>query len=320
MHEQNGKMLILTTVALGGIGAALTARALVRKRREFALREKVVLITGGSRGLGLEMAREFANEGARLALTARDGNELERARVELERHGADVFTCAFDLTTKAQVEAMVRRVREHFGRIDVLVNNAGIIEVGPVDVMTHQDFECAMRTHFWSPLYAMLAVLPEMRERRSGRIVNIASIGGKIGVPHLVPYCASKHALVGLSDAMRAEMHKDNVLITTVCPGLMRTGSPRNATFKGKHRAEYAWFAISDSLPVTSIAAARAARQISRTISRNNRRFARSRQSSFARCTRRRQHRTRQREGRRKRIATRTVILNLSERRSRRAK
>jgi len=262
MSVQNGRALMLTTLALGGIGATLAARALVRKRREFELRGKVVLITGGSRGLGLEMARAFASEGARLALTARDEAELERAQAELEKNGADVFTCAFDLTTKAQVELMVRRVREHFGRIDVLVNNAGIIEVGPVDTMTHADFERAMRTHFWSPLYTMLAVLPEMRERRDGRIVNISSIGGKIGVPHLVPYCASKHALVGLSDAMRAEMHKDNVLITTVCPGLMRTGSPRNATFKGKHRAEFAWFAVGDSLPLTSINAARAAHQI----------------------------------------------------------
>jgi short-subunit dehydrogenase len=112
-----------------------------------------------------------------------------------------------------------------------------------------------MAVHFWGPLYTTLCVLPQMRARREGRIVNISSIGGKIGVPHLVPYSASKFALAGLSDGLRAELAKDNILVTTVCPGLMRTGSPRNATFKGRHRAEYAWFAISDSLPVTSIQA-----------------------------------------------------------------
>src|SRR5947208_13760729 len=101
-----------------------------------------------------------------------------------------------------------------------------------------------------------------MRAHREGRIVNISSIGGRVSIPHLVPYSASKFALVGLSDGLRAELAKDNVIVTTVCPGLMRTGSPRNATFKGRHRAEYAWFAISDSLPVTSMDAGRAARQI----------------------------------------------------------
>jgi short-subunit dehydrogenase len=128
--------------------------------------------------------------------------------------------------------------------------------------MTLEDYEQAMSVHFWGPLYTMLAVLPSMQRRGGGRVVNISSIGGKIGVPHLVPYSASKFALVGLSEGMRAELQKDGVVVTTVCPGLMRTGSPRNATFKGRHRDEYAWFAISDSLPVTSIGAERAARQI----------------------------------------------------------
>jgi len=144
----------------------------------------------------------------------------------------------------------------------VLVNNAGVIQVGPLEVMTLEDFEQAMAVHFWGPLYTTCAVLPQMRARRDGRIVNISSIGGRLGIPHLVPYSASKFALVGLSDGLRAELAKDNIVVTTVCPGLMRTGSPRNATFKGKHRAEYAWFSISDALPVFSIQAERAARQI----------------------------------------------------------
>jgi short-subunit dehydrogenase len=119
-----------------------------------------------------------------------------------------------------------------------------------------------MNVHFWGPLHTILAVLPDMKRRRSGRIVNIASIGGKIAIPHLVPYCASKFALVGLSRGLRAELKKDGIIVTTICPGLMRTGSPRNATFKGKHRAEYAWFSISDSMPGASMSAERAARQI----------------------------------------------------------
>jgi short-subunit dehydrogenase len=125
-----------------------------------------------------------------------------------------------------------------------------------------------MNIHFWGPLYTTLAVLPQMRARGEGRVVNVSSIGGKIGVPHLVPYSASKFALAGLSDGLRAELAKDGVVVTSVFPGLMRTGSPRNATFKGRHRAEYAWFAVSDSLPLTSINAERAAAQVVRACAR----------------------------------------------------
>jgi NAD(P)-dependent dehydrogenase (short-subunit alcohol dehydrogenase family) len=108
----------------------------------------------------------------------------------------------------------------------------------------------------------MLTAIPVMRAQGGGRIVNISSIGGKIGVAHLVPYCASKFALTGLSTSMRSELVKDNILITTVAPGLMRTGSPFNAWFKGRHREEFAWFTVADSMPVLSMNARRAASQI----------------------------------------------------------
>ncbi len=249
-------------MAAAGAGALIAARALIRRARRYDVRGRVVLITGGSRGLGLVLARELARQGARLAISARDVEDLERARDELEARGAAVLAVPCDVTDQALVAEMVRAVRDHFGRIDVLINNAGIIEVGPMEVMTIEDYEDAMKTHFWAPLYTTQAVLQEMRRRGEGRIVNIASVGGKISIPHLLPYCASKFALVGFSEGLRAELAKDGIIVTTVCPGLMRTGSPRNATFKGQHRAEYAWFAISDSLPVTSMAAERAARQI----------------------------------------------------------
>lgn len=262
MANQNNNAALLTTLAIGGAGALLAEKALKRKRREFDLHGKVALVTGGSRGLGLVLARELAAQGAKVAITARDAEELERARADLESRGADVFAVACNVTDKAQVDDCVRQVRERFGRIDALINNAGIIQVAPLELMTLEDFERAMNTHFWGALYMTLAVLPEMRRRKSGRIVNIASIGGKIAVPHLAPYSASKFALVGLSDALRSELMKDNVFVTTVCPGLMRTGSPRNADFKGQHKAEFAWFVIGDSLPATSINAERAASQI----------------------------------------------------------
>jgi short-subunit dehydrogenase len=153
-------------------------------------------------------------------------------------------------------------VRRDFGRIDVLINNAGVIQVGPLNSLTHADFEEAMNVHFWGVLHSVEAALPLMRQQGAGRIVNIASIGGQLAVPHLLPYSASKFALVGFSDGLRAELMKEGIYVTTVCPGLMRTGSPRNATFKGQHRAEYAWFSISSSIPLLSMSAERAAQKI----------------------------------------------------------
>ena len=259
MNSKNTTNLLGLAVVAGGVWAL---RSLLRRGLAYDLKNKVVLVTGGSRGLGLVLAREFAAEGARLAICARDEEELDRARADLESRGAEVMTHRCDVTNREDVLRMIAAVETGFGAVDVLVNNAGVIQMGPIEVMTPADFEKAMNAHFWAPLNTMMAVLPRMRARKSGRIVNISSIGGKVSVPHLVPYCASKFALTGLSRGMRTELLKDGIAVSTICPGLMRTGSPRNAGFKGKHRYEYAWFSISDALPLLSVSAERAAREI----------------------------------------------------------
>jgi short-subunit dehydrogenase len=252
------------TVALGAVslGALLVARALRRDDYDFS--GKSVVVTGGSRGLGLVMGRELAAMGAKLTLMARDEQELQRAAEDIRTREpfAEVLTSVADLRKRHDAERAVAQAVERFGAVDVLINNAGIVQVGPLDHMKLPDYEDAMNTHFWGPLYMVLAALPYMRRQGEGRIVNISSIGGKLAVPHLVPYCASKFALTGLSDGLRIELARENIVVTTVCPGLMRTGSPVNAMFKGQRPQEYAWFAISDSLPLTSINVERAARQI----------------------------------------------------------
>ena len=232
------------------------------KRPRYDFENKTVLITGGSRGLGLVLAREFAKEKAKIAICARDAEELGRAKKDLEDRGAEVLEIVCDVRDENQVKQMFEEVRNRFGQIDVLVNNAGVIQVGPLEVQTKQDFEDAMKVHFWGPFYTMQNAIPEMRTRGEGKIVNISSIGGKMAVPHLAPYCASKFALVGLSDAMNAELAKDGISVTTVCPGLMRTGSHVNAVFKGKNEQEFAWFSIADALPFSSISAESAAKEI----------------------------------------------------------
>ena len=251
-------------VAFGAVtaGALLMARAM--RRPDFDFRGKSVVITGGSRGLGLLMARELAAAGARLTLIARDADALRRAAEDLETRQPriEVATVDADIRSRDDAARAIRATFERFGTVDVLINNAGTIHVGPLDHMSLDDYEDAMNTHFWGPLYMVLAALPQMRRQGHGRIVNISSIGGRIAVPHLVPYSASKFALTGLSDGLRAELLHENIIVTTVCPGLMRTGSPVNAQFKGQQEQEYAWFAIADSLPLATISAERAARQI----------------------------------------------------------
>ena len=245
-----------------GVAAVIAGRQAVRRRHAVDFRGRVVVITGGSRGLGLVMARQFAAEGARLCLLARDEAELARASQQLADSGAEILTIRCDVRRRADVRAAVDEILERWTAIDVLINNAGVIQVGPLEHMTTEDFENAMATHFWGPLHLMYESVPAMRRRGFGRIVNISSIGGRVAVPHLGPYCASKFALAGLSDAVRSELAQYGVMVTTVSPGLMRTGSPMNAEVKGQHEAEYAWFAISDSLPGLSISAERAAHQI----------------------------------------------------------
>jgi NAD(P)-dependent dehydrogenase (short-subunit alcohol dehydrogenase family) len=249
-------------VGAAAAGALIGARAVSRRVNAYSFRGKVALITGGSRGLGLVIARQLADEGARLAICARDEAELERAREQLAASGAEVLSVPCDVTDNNSVKSMMRSVEQRYGRVDLLINNAGIIAVGPLDSMREEDYRQAMDTHFWGPLHTMLAAVPGMKERGEGRIVNIASIGGKIAVPHLTPYSASKFALVGLSRGFRAELAGTGVIVTTICPGLMRTGSPINAEFKGQHREEYAWFSISDSLPLASMSSERAAHQV----------------------------------------------------------
>ena len=241
-------------------GGWITARII--RTAQYTLRHKVALISGGSRGLGLVLARHICDEDGKVALLARDPEELARAKTDLTARSGKVLTVECDLLDRDQIQAAVRKVIEHFDRIDILINNAGIIEVGPLDHMSREDYDRAMRLHFWAPYQLISQIVPEMRLWGGGRIVNISSIGGKVAMPHFAPYSASKFALTGFSDAVRAELARDNIQVTTVAPGLMRTGSHVNARFKGNHDAEFAWFSVGAGAPLISMDADRAARKI----------------------------------------------------------
>ena len=251
-------------VVLPAVTLLLLIWAIVRFIRTacYPLRDKVVVITGGSRGLGLVLARYVCARGGNVALIARDPEELARAKTDLAPSGGKTLTIQCDLLDSGQIQFAVRQIIDRFSKIDILINNAGIIEVGPLEHMRPEDFDRAMRLHFWASFELISQIVPEMRIWGGGRIVNISSIGGKIAVPHMASYIANKFALTGLSDAVRAELARDNIHVTTVAPGMMRTGSHVNAKFKGKHDKEFAWFAASAGAPLLSMNANRAARKI----------------------------------------------------------
>jgi short-subunit dehydrogenase len=225
-------------------------------------RDKVALISGGSRGLGLEIARNICGRGGKVALLARDNDELAQAKSDLDRFKTEVLTIQCDLLESAQIQTAVQQTLQHFRKIDILINNAGTVEVGPIQHFQIKDFDREMRLHFWAPYILQFLVVPQMRAKGGGRIVNISSIGGRVAVPHMVPYSASKFALTGFSDSLRAELARDKIFVTTVTPGMMRTGSHVHATFKGDHAAEYRWFDWSRKIPFASISVERAARKI----------------------------------------------------------
>ena len=226
----------------------------------------IALVAGGSRGLGLLIARELGQGGHRVVICARDESELLDAATWLQRAGVDVTIRVCDVTDADGVEAMVQDIETGMGPIDTLVSVAGVISVGPLEVMTRRQFAQSVDIMLWGPVNLALAVLPFMRARRSGHIGTVTSIGGVVSVPHLLPYSTAKFGAVGFSEGLTAELAGTGVTATTLIPGLLRTGSQTHALFLGKQEQEYSWFATSDSIPVLSMDAERAARLMVRAV------------------------------------------------------
>jgi NAD(P)-dependent dehydrogenase (short-subunit alcohol dehydrogenase family) len=267
---KKSRAILHTTQILIGIAAAAAAYALkpsAPKRRP----GQVVLITGGSRGLGLALAERYARSGAKLVLAARDVEELIIARHTLLDREAiqspdDVLLIPADLTDAAQAVMLIDHAIGHFGRIDILINNAGIVEVGPVENQPLAAYRRAMATNFFAALHTTHAALPHLLRRNflhgDAAIVNIASIGGKFAVPHMLPYVASKFALVGFSEGLHAELRHKGIRVTTVCPGLMRTGGEAHADFTGQTKKEQRWFNLAARTPILTASVRHAANKI----------------------------------------------------------
>ncbi|UJR79706.1 SDR family NAD(P)-dependent oxidoreductase [Sandaracinus amylolyticus] len=262
-RSSSRRRVALTLAAAAGIGGlVLATRAARRHAARASLHGRVVVIVGGTRGLGLAMARRFVALGCPVAICGRDEETAERARLDLIERGGTVVAASCDATDEAEVARFLDLVLANLGRVDVLITCAATIGVGPIESMTTRDFQEAMESIFWSSVNPTLAVLPIMRGHGGGRIAHVTSIGGRIPIPHLLAYSAAKFAEVGFSEGLHAEVAKDGIAVTTIVPGLMRTGSYVRAHYHGDVVKEQAWFGSASIAPAISMDADRAASQM----------------------------------------------------------
>jgi NAD(P)-dependent dehydrogenase (short-subunit alcohol dehydrogenase family) len=245
---------------LAGAGVSYAARQWLRGRRRIELAGRVVVITGGSSGLGLLIARRAARRGARVVLVDLDAEGVDRAARELIDEGApEALAIPIDIADRGAVDAMMDRVIEHFGRIDVLINNAALMMVAPLESVTLDDLRRILDVNFWGGVYCTVSALPHMRAQGGGRIGNVISIGGRIAPPHMLPYTVGKFAFSGFTRGIQSELANEQIHVTGFYPAMIRTGGHAHALFKGDRAAEYAWFAIGDVNPLTANSAGAAA-------------------------------------------------------------
>lgn len=222
----------------------------------------LAVVLGASRGLGLLIARELGRRGHEVVIASRDAATLRRATGWLTEQGVPARWLVCDVTDDAAVRQLVEEVEGAGQPIEVMVCVAGIIQVGPLAALHRSDFEAAINSMLWGPINTSLAVVERMRQRGHGRIGIISSVGGLVAVPHLLPYATAKFGAVGFGRGLRAELAGTGVTVSTIAPGLMRTGSHLRAEFLGDQAREYAWFAAGASMPGVSMDAERAARRI----------------------------------------------------------
>jgi len=186
-------------------------------------KNKVVLITGASSGIGKQTAIEFAKLGSNIILVARRKNKLEQVENELKKFNVNTLVCTCDVSKKDQVEKMSKIVLEKFNSIDILVNNAGFAIYGSVYDLSINDIESQMETNYFGMIYCTKNFLPLMLEKKSGHIVNVASVAASFGLPGIASYCASKFAMLGFSEGLKHELSGTGVGITVVSPIMVKT-------------------------------------------------------------------------------------------------
>lgn len=247
-----------------------------RRTRRASMAGLSAVVTGGSRGLGLLLAEQLLGRGCLVTIAARDGEELERARELLlrRRPGGRVRTTVCDVTDRAAVAALMDGAADAFGGVDVVIANAGVIQVAPVHAIGATEFRSAMDTIYLGAVHTSLEALPYLQQSRGGgRLALIGSVGGLVAAPHLLPYSCAKFAVAALAEGLHAELGGDGVSVTAVHPGLMRTGSHLAAEFGGDQAAEFGWFSAVAGAPLVSMDGRRAADRIVTAVERRRTRI-----------------------------------------------
>jgi len=191
-----------------------------------------VLITGASSGIGKETAVQFAKKGSNVILVARRKQKLEQLSNNLKKFNVSTLVCECDVSDKFQVEKMSKLVLEKYGFVDILVNNAGFAIYGSVSDLTIEEIESQMKTNYFGMVYCTKNFLPLMLEKKTGHIVNVASVAASFGLPGIASYCASKFAMLGFSESLKHELKGTNVGITVVSPIMVRTDFFDHPSFK----------------------------------------------------------------------------------------
>ena len=186
-------------------------------------KNKVVLITGASSGIGKQTAIEFAKLGSSIILVARRKNKLEQVENELKQFNVNTLVCVCDVSKKAQVDELSKIVLQKFDSVDILVNNAGFAIYGSVSDLSINEIESQMETNYFGMIYCVKNFLPLMLKKKSGHIVNVASVGASFSVPGVSSYCATKFAMLGFSEGLKHELYGTGVGLTVVSPIMVRT-------------------------------------------------------------------------------------------------
>ena len=188
-----------------------------------SFKDKIVVITGASSGIGKAAAIEFAKRGAKLAIIARRKEKLEELQKLLAQFSTEVLVCPCDVSDKESVKKMSDIVLEKFGKIDILINNAGFAIYDTIANLTIEQIESQMQTNYFGMIYCTKNFLPILQKQNSGHIVNVASVAASFGLPGIAPYCASKFAMLGFSEGLKHELRGTNIGVTVVSPIMVRT-------------------------------------------------------------------------------------------------
>ncbi|MFQ5439961.1 MAG: SDR family oxidoreductase [Nitrosopumilaceae archaeon] len=195
-------------------------------------RNKVVLITGASSGIGTASAIQFAKRGASIILVARNKEKLDKVNEELKTFSVSTLVCECDVSDKSQVKNMSETVFQKFGSVDILVNNAGFAIYGSISDLTVEEIESQMKTNYFGMVYCTKIFLPRMIKKKSGHIVNVASVAASMGLPGIASYCASKFAMLGFSEGLKHELKETGVDVTVVSPIMVRTNFFNHSSFE----------------------------------------------------------------------------------------